>query len=165
MNNETHVKLMCGLGLVITRFNTLEFYMQTVLSSLLTRHQDIGHMTTSLLSFGKSIQLFDAICRRKIKNPELVKELEALCKKLNKAEGERNKLLHSHYLASMDPTGFTRHKTNLSGNFPVHEMKPEELFELAKSFEQHYEEFVAFYQKVHEAAIVQKVLPHEAFDI
>jgi hypothetical protein len=165
MHSETHMKLMMGLGLVVTRFNTLEFYMQSVLSMLLTRHQDIGNMTSSLLSFNKSIQLFDAICRRKVKTPELVKEMEALCSKLNWAEGERNKLLHSHYLASIDPEGFMRHKTNLKGTFPMHEMKPDALFELAANFATVYEAFFTFFSKLMDGAVKQKVLLHEAENI
>jgi hypothetical protein len=165
MNIETQKKLLYGLGLVVTTFNTLEFYMQGVLSMLLTRHQDIGHMTSSLLSFEKSIRLFDALVRRKVKTKALLDELKVLCTKLNRAEDERNRLLHSHYLASIDPESFTRHKINLKGSFPMTEMKPEELFKVAKSFGQLYEEFFTFFSKLHDGAIAQKVLLHEAFDI
>ena len=165
MNRDTYQKLMMGLGLVVTSFNTLEFYMQGVLSMLLTRHQTVGHMTSSLLSFGKSIQLFEAICLMKIKTPELLKEMDVLCRKMGKAEQERNKIVHSHYLASIDPEKFTRHKTNLSGNLPIHDMKPEELFALAKSFTQLYEEFFTFFSKLMEAALKKSPLLHEATDI
>jgi len=166
VNDETHKKLLLGLGLIVAKFGTLEAYMQMALSALLTRHQTIGMMVASTLSFDRSIQLFNAICRMKIKTPELLAEMDALCKKLSQAEQERNKLLHSNYLAGMEDEFVIRMKVAVKSSKQMHDLNPDELITLGISFEKLYVEFYTFFSKMHDAAMKKaNVLIHEAFDI
>lgn len=165
MHLETQRKLLLSLGYLVATFGTLETYLQTMVSFLLTRHQDAGMAVASVLSFDRCVQLIQTLAGDKIKTRALQDELSALVTKWRKAEQERNKFIHSNYMASLDPASVTRMKLSVKTKIAMHEVRPEEIMETAKYVNQVYVASYEFMGRLMRAASEQSLLLHDARDL
>jgi hypothetical protein len=163
---ETTRKLIFSVGSLVVAFGTLESYLQSVLSHLVTRHQDVGMTIASIQSFEKCVQLILQIAGAKIKTPALAEELKNVAAKWRKAEQARNTFVHSNYLASMDPTLVTRMKITMKTQITMHEIKPEEIMETARYINEVYEASFQFMGRLQAAANAKQMnLLPEARDL
>jgi len=106
-SRDDHLKAM---GLITVNFSLLENTIAFIIWLLLGLDQQTGQIITSELSFRRLLELFSSLCRNKKNDKVTLEKLKTLLKRIEHAEQERNKIIHSMWTAGNDEETITRFK-------------------------------------------------------
>ena len=91
-------KIYKPIGELIVKFQELELFITSLIVEISRIDYDIGFCLTSESSFSRLTATLSAVSALKVKNDELKNRITELVKRLNTAEQNRNKIVHSLYI-------------------------------------------------------------------
>jgi hypothetical protein len=93
-------ELPTAIGKVVMNFQTVELILKSFLSRLISEDKKISAIVTTELSFKGLVHAFSSLILYKF--PEQIEEAKGLILKLEECELNRNKIVHSSYMAEVN---------------------------------------------------------------
>ena len=98
--SESIEEIYSCIGELVVKFQELELLVSALVIELLRADYDVGMCITSETSFSRLVAALSSISKLRIRESDLLADIDRLAKRLNESEQNRNSIVHSLYLVA-----------------------------------------------------------------
>lgn len=110
-SNIMNGSILKALGRIVVNFNSLEIHLSFFIWLLLGKeNMNTGKIVTCEAPYKTKVGIFSSLFKLKFGKFGKGSKIAALIRRLNRAEEDRNKTLHSNWLSGQDSSIVTRYK-------------------------------------------------------